>query len=62
MDGYTFIMKKSSDPAISKIPVIVLTAMEKTEPLFKRHGVRAYLLKPINTQNLLDKIQTIIPT
>src|ERR1700690_2342701 len=44
MDGYTFIMKKSSDPVIAKIPVIVLTAMVKTEPLFKRHGVKAYLL------------------
>src|ERR1700689_2093998 len=56
MDGYTFIMKKTADPAIAKIPVIVLSAMGKTEPLFKRHGIKAYLLKPINTQDLLDKI------
>lgn len=61
MDGYTFIMKKTSDPAIAKIPVIVLTSLGKTEPMFKRHGVKAYLLKPINTQDLLDKIQAIIP-
>jgi CheY-like chemotaxis protein len=60
MDGYTFIMKKSNDPAIAKIPVIVLTAMGKTEPLFKRHGVKAYLLKPINAQDLLDKIQAVL--
>lgn len=59
MDGYAFIMKKLSDPAMTDIPVIVLTAMAKTEPLFKRHGVMAYLLKPINTQDLLDKIQAI---
>ena len=60
MDGYTFIMKKTADPAIAKIPVIVLSAQGKTEPLFKRHGVKAYLLKPINTQDLLDKLQTIL--
>jgi len=60
MDGYTFIMKKTSDPAIAKIPVIVLTAEKKTEPLFKRHGVKAYLIKPIDTPDLLAKIQAII--
>jgi CheY-like chemotaxis protein len=61
MDGYSFIMKKTADPALSKIPVIVLTAEKKTEPLFKRHGVKSYLLKPINPEELLNKIKTIIP-
>ena len=61
MDGYTFVLKKSTDPAIARIPVIVLTSVTKTEPLFKRHGVKAYLLKPINTKDLLDKIQSIVP-
>ena len=61
MDGYTFIMKKSADPAIAKIPVIVLSAQGKTEPLFKRHGVKAYLLKPLNPQDLLNKVQAVIP-
>jgi len=54
-------MKKSADPAIAGIPVIVLTSMGKTEPLFKRHGVKAYLLKPINTQQLLEKVLSIVP-
>ena len=61
MDGYNFIMKKWNDPAFKNIPVIVLSAMGKTEPLFKRYGVKAYMIKPINTQDLLDKIQSIIP-
>lgn len=59
MDGYAFILKKKADPAIAPIPVIMLTALGATEPLFKRHGVKAYLLKPINTQDLLDKVQAI---
>jgi len=61
MDGYTFIMKKSAVPEYANIPVIVLTSMEKTEPLFKRHGVKAYLLKPLNPESLLNKIQSILP-
>jgi two-component system chemotaxis response regulator CheY len=60
MDGYAFIMEKSNNPAFAGIPVIVLTTMDKTEPLFKRHGVKAYLLKPIETQELLDKIKSIV--
>jgi CheY-like chemotaxis protein len=61
MDGYAFIMKKISDPAIAEIPVIVLTAEKRTEPLFKRHGVKSYLLKPIDTNDLLAKIKAIFP-
>ena len=59
MDGYTFIVKKGANPAFSKIPVIVLSSMEKTAPMFKRHGVKHYLIKPLNTQELLEKIQVI---
>jgi CheY-like chemotaxis protein len=61
MDGYTFIMKKAADPALAAIPVIVLTAEKRTEALFKRHGVRSYLLKPIDTKDLLTQIQAIFP-
>ncbi len=60
MDGYTFIMKKNSDPAIAAIPVIVLTAESKTEPLFKRHRIKAYLLKPVNTPDLLEKVRATV--
>lgn len=61
MDGYTFIMTKASDPQLAPIPVVVLTANEKTEPIFKRHGVKAYLIKPLDTQDLFDKIGAILP-
>jgi CheY-like chemotaxis protein len=60
MDGYAFILEKSKTPALADIPVIVLSAMEKTEPLFRRHKVKAYLIKPLNTQAMLDKIQAIV--
>jgi len=60
LDGYGFIRQKKNDPAFSKIPVIVLTALGKTEPLFKRYGVKAYLLKPLNTQDLLSTIESTL--
>ena len=60
LDGYGFIMQKETNPDIAGIPVIVLTAMGQTEPLFKRHGVKSYLLKPLNTQDLLAKVQDLL--
>ncbi len=60
MNGYTFIAelaKKNLDP---KIPVVVLTAHEELGPIFKRHGVRGYLIKPLKVEVLLAKIQEVI--
>jgi CheY-like chemotaxis protein len=60
MDGYAFIIDKSKVPELEKIPIIVLTSFKETEPLFKRHGVKAYLLKPIDINEMLGKIQATI--
>ena len=60
MNGYTFIMEKSKIPEYVKIPVVVLTAYNEMEPLFKRHGVLTYLLKPLKLQDLLDKVTGIL--
>lgn len=60
MNGYTFIMEKAKNPEYSKVPVVVLTAYGEMEPLFKRHGIKAYLLKPLKLQELLDKVQSIV--
>lgn len=60
MNGYTFVMEKSKNPTYKPVPVVVLTAHEEVEPLFKRHGVRGYLLKPMNIQQLLDKVKEVI--
>lgn len=60
MNGYTFIMEKSKFPQYNSIPIVVLTAYGETEPLFRRHGVSAYLLKPLNLQDLLEKVKTTI--
>ena len=60
MNGYTFIVEKSKAPAYVDIPVIVLTAYSEMEPLFKRHGVRSYLLKPLKLKELLDQVAQVV--
>lgn len=62
MNGYTFMMEKSKLADFSRVPVIVLTAHNEMEPLFKRHGVKAYLLKPLKMQELLDKVAQVLST
>jgi CheY-like chemotaxis protein len=62
MNGYTFIMEKNKIPACTAIPVIVLTGHNEMQPLFKRHNVRGYLLKPLNIEELLAKLaETLTP-
>jgi CheY-like chemotaxis protein len=60
MNGYTFIMEKVKIPEYFNIPVVVLTAYNEMEPLFKRHGIKSYLLKPLKLQDLLDKVTEIV--
>src|ERR1700679_739004 len=60
MNGYTFIMEKVKIPEYFDIPVVVLTAYNEMEPLFRRHNVKAYLLKPLKLQDLLDKVAEIV--
>jgi CheY-like chemotaxis protein len=60
MNGYTFIMERAKIPEYTNIPVVVLTAYNEMEPLFKRHGVKTYLLKPLKLQDLIDKVVEVI--
>jgi len=56
MNGYTFVIEKAKFPEYANIPVIVLTAYNEMEPLFMRHGIKAYLLKPLKLQDLIEKV------
>jgi CheY-like chemotaxis protein len=60
MNGYTFVMEKVKIPEYAAIPVVVLTAYNEMEPLFKRHGVKSYLLKPLKLQDLVNKVVEIV--
>lgn len=60
MNGYTFVGELAKKNLNPKIPVIVLTAHEELGPIFKRHGVRGYLIKPLNIDVVVAKITEIL--
>ena len=60
MNGYSFILEKVKVPEYAKIPVVVLTAYNEMEPLFVRHGIKEYLLKPLKLQDLINKVVEIV--
>ena len=60
MDGYNFILEKDKVPAYALIPVIVATSFDEMEPVFLRHAVRAFLLKPLRLQELLLKVHEVL--
>ena len=64
MNGYSFITElrkwEGESAAPSNIPVIVLTAHDKMEPIFKRHGARGYILKPLDMDNLLRMVKEVV--
>ena len=60
MNGYTFMGELATKNLNPRIPVIVLTAHEEMGPIFKRHGVRGYLIKPLNIDEVVAKIKELI--
>ena len=60
MNGYSFIVEKVKIPEYADIPVVVMTAYNEIEPLFQRHGVKAYLLKPLKLQDVIKKVIEIV--
>jgi response regulator RpfG family c-di-GMP phosphodiesterase len=59
VNGFDFLNQMQANPEWSKIPVICVTAHSKPSDINEAiaHGVRGYLVKPINAQVLLKKIQ-----
>ncbi|MBF0619014.1 MAG: response regulator [Candidatus Omnitrophica bacterium] len=60
MNGYTFIAERKKIAGAENIPIIVLTAYDSMEPIFKRHGIKGYLQKPATFQELRDKINAVL--
>ena len=60
MNGYTFIAERRNIPGSENTPVIVLTAYDSMEPIFQRNGAQAYLVKPLQFQDLLAKIKEVL--
>jgi len=60
VNGYTFLTEMKKNENHASIPVIVLTAHENMEPIFRRHKVKGYLIKPLNTLVMLEKVKSIL--
>lgn len=56
MNGYSFLIEKSKNMIWKDIPLIVLTAYNEMEPIFRRHQVVDYILKPFHLEYLIVKI------
>ena len=61
MNGYTFMIELKKISGGISIPVIVLTAYDDMEPIFRLKGVKEYLVKPINFDELFEKIKKCLP-
>ena len=57
MNGYEFVNELKSILEFSQIPVIMLTANDMLEDVFKVEGVKAYFVKPVNLPGLVKKIK-----
>ena len=60
MNGYTFVMERNKVPEYLSIPIVILSAYGEMEPILKRHGIKAYLLKPLKLQELLDTVKQYV--
>jgi two-component system cell cycle response regulator len=62
MDGVTMLRKMREHDNIKRTPVIMLTAEDSNEVIstVARLGVRDYIIKPFEDENLLSKVARII--
>lgn len=56
MDGYTFVRTLRKQEETRELPVIVVTAKDKMRDLFELEGIRDYLIKPYQSEDLLMKV------
>lgn len=62
MNGYSFLteLRKHPNSTLAATPVVVVTAYADNNPIFVRHGIKAYLLKPLKLEQLVEKVQELL--
>lgn len=58
LDGFEFLERKSKDPILNKIPVIVISANPSVKRLVGK--VTAIIPKPFNTDELIGTIRKVL--
>jgi CheY-like chemotaxis protein len=61
MNGIEFLTVAKADPALKKIPVVVLTTSSEERDVVEtfRLSVAGYIIKPVDYRNFVDAIRTI---
>jgi two-component system chemotaxis response regulator CheY len=64
MPGLDLLKAVRADPALAKLPVLLLTAEAKREQIVEaaQAGVNGYVVKPFTAQTLKEKIEKILAT
>ena len=57
MDGYTFVQEFKKIGDLRATPIIMVTAQESMEDIFKIEGINDYIVKPFQMENLLQKVE-----
>ena len=59
MDGLTFTKELKRDPALARIPIVMLTAKSGARDMVDgiNAGARAYVTKPFKSEELLGKVR-----
>ena len=60
MNGYDFMAELKAKQGFETTPVIMLTANETLEGVFKLEGVKAYFVKPVILPDLVKRIKQIL--
>jgi two-component system chemotaxis response regulator CheY len=64
MHGLELLKAVRSDPALARLPVLLITAEAKREQIVEaaKAGVNGYVVKPFTAQTLKEKIDKILAT
>ena len=60
MNGYEFMGELKELQGMEATPVLMLTANETMEDVFKLEGVKGYFVKPVDLPELIEKIKECI--
>ena len=59
IDGYSLSTQISENEELSKLPIVVLSALEPSRTMFQRFSqVAAFLTKPFNTDDLMEAVKS----
>jgi CheY-like chemotaxis protein len=60
-DGRTVLQEIKNDPALHRIPVVILTTSKAEEDIIKTYnlGVNSFICKPVSFDKLVDIVKTV---